>query len=116
MREMTLNEIAVVAGAGLTGTVVGTVAGSVAGAALGPEVGAGVGAVAGSVIPGIGTVGGAIVGAGIGSVYGSMVGGASGAYVLSKIQDEGWAAFFGPSFRPRFEDMWGLSDWLESHF
>ncbi|MGU7768772.1 hypothetical protein ACV229_01130 [Burkholderia sp. MR1-5-21] len=116
MREMTLNEISAVAGAGFTGTVVGTVAGSVAGAAWGPEVGAAVGAAIGSVVPGIGTVGGAIVGAGVGSIYGAMVGGASGAYVLNKIQDEGWAAFFGPSFRPRFETMWGLSDWLESHF
>ncbi|MBU9441729.1 hypothetical protein KTE45_05735 [Burkholderia multivorans] len=115
MRELNANEISAVAGAGLIGTVGGTVAGSIAGAAVGPEVGAGIGAAVGSVVPGIGTVGGAIVGAGIGSVYGAMVGGASGAYILSKIQDEGWAFFFGPSYRPRFEDMWGLSDWIESH-
>lgn len=69
---MTLNEIAVVAGAGFTGTVASGVAGGVVGDIYGIQAGAAFGSAVGSVIPGFGTFGGALIGGALGMKYGGL--------------------------------------------
>lgn len=113
MNEMTLNEIAVVAGAGFTGTVVGGLAGGVVGDVYGMQAGATFGGAVGSVIPGFGTLGGALIGGALGRKYGGLAGSLAGAYILGGFQDQGWS-FFSPDLtRLRFEDVWEISDILD---
>jgi hypothetical protein len=115
--ELTKEEAKLVSGAGLAGTIAGTVAGTIAGNACGAGVGAAIGAAAGSVIPGFGTLGGALIGAGLGMRYGGLIGGSGGGYIFNGIQDHGLAFLF-PNGLPHgttFEDLWNLTDVIESY-